>query len=174
MRPGSDSEPVAKSRCQPSASSSCFLRVLCFGMLTVDFPHATDRRQSFFDTGIPHPTCIQCTLQIIGEVPVLTSLLSVRIRFRLAVLRRVGMILGLSLLIFFRLGRVEVNSTSQVSSQHNGQMEEKLDLPQRTSTRHIHKPWIDTFGMELMVAWQQTDILALDKIIRTDRTGKVA
>lgn len=47
------------------------------------------------------------------------------------------------------------------------------NIPQWTSPRHIHQPWIDTLGMELVVAREDPQILPLDKVIRTDRARKV-
>lgn len=45
-----------------------------------------------------------------------------------------------------------------------------IDIPQWTGARDVHQPWIDTFRVELMGTRQHTEILALDKVVGTDRT----
>lgn len=47
-------------------------------------------------------------------------------------------------------------------------------VPQRTRARHVYKPRIDTFRMELVIARKYPQILALDEVVRTDWTGEIA
>ena len=46
-------------------------------------------------------------------------------------------------------------------------------LPEGTSARHVDKPRVDTLWVELMVAWEDPQVLALDEVIGTDGAGEV-
>jgi hypothetical protein len=47
------------------------------------------------------------------------------------------------------------------------------NLPKGTCARYIDKPRVNTLWVELVVAWQNPQVLALDKVIGTDRAGEV-
>lgn len=81
-------------------------------------------------------------------------------------------IITVSVLLF---GRIEVDPTKKRECQCMSQQHvSRVDSPKRTRPRHIDQPWVNTLRMELMIARQDSHVLAFDKVVGTDGTHVVA
>jgi hypothetical protein len=139
-------------------------------LILVCLAEAAECGKALFDAGMAHASNVQVTRDSVTGA----ALGSVGSAVRCGFFGVFGTITFWMFGIFSFLGWVEIDTTrDRVSAWNWFDIGRDENLPERACARHIDEPGVDTLGVELMVAGENAQVLALDKVVGTDGTGEV-
>lgn len=113
VRAGADSELLLESRCEP-ASPYLLVVVVVLRVLVGFFSDTTKCGQSFFHTGVAHPSRVQRPVEIVGEAVMRALMRAIRGRLVVSLRRRFRRLVAFArFMLPLGLCGMKVDSTSR-------------------------------------------------------------